>query len=72
MDLLLNSGAHIDMSNRSSQRPVDMLATIPECTVQPLRFMSLRCLAATAVARAGLPYKQEVPAMLEDFIEAHK
>jgi len=34
-------------------------------------YLTLRCLAAGVIAQNKLPYKREIPAMLEEFIEAH-
>jgi len=70
-ELLLANGAHIDVRNDCGQRPVDMLKAIPGCKVNPLHYTTLRCLAATAIVKHSLPYKGEVPSMLEDFVEAH-
>ena len=59
------------MRNFASEKPSEMLKEIPGCKINPLQFQNLRCLAATAVSKYGLRYKQEVPAVLEDFVEAH-
>lgn len=48
-----------------------MLKLIPDCKINPLQYLTLRCLAASVVARNRLPYKREIPTMLEEFIEAH-
>lgn len=71
VEILLDNGAHIDARNSVSQRPTDMLRLIPECKTNPLQYTTLKCLAARVIAQNQLPYKQEIPAMLEGFIEAH-
>ena len=48
-----------------------MLKKVTDCKINPLMYLSLRCLAASTIARNKLPYKKEIPTMLEEFIEAH-
>jgi len=71
VETLLDHGAHIDARNANGQRPLDMLKLISDCKINPLQYLTLRCLAAGAIVRHRLPYKQEIPTMLEEFIEAH-
>jgi hypothetical protein len=44
---------------------------IPDCKINSLQFTTLKCLAARVIIENNLPYKNEVPAMLEGFLEAH-
>ena len=71
VETLLTNGAHIDSRNGRGQRPLDMLKHIPDCKINPLMYLTLRCLAASVIAQNKLPYKREIPTILEDFIEAH-
>ena len=75
VEILLDNGAHIDIRNNHSDRPVDMLKRIPantgETKINPLHYTTLKCLAAQVVAKHGVPYKEEIPSMLEEFIQAH-
>ena len=71
VEILLENGAHIDARNAAAQRPIDLLKMIPDCKINPLQFTNLKCLAARVITEQNLPYKNEVPAMLEGFIEAH-
>ena len=74
VETLLENGAHIDARNSHGLRPLDMLKNIPDCKINPLQYLTLRCLAASAIARNRLPYKREIPeipTVLEEFIEAH-
>ena len=71
VESLLENGAHIDVRNMKNERPLDMLKKVTDCKINPLMYLSLRCLAASTIARNKLPYKKEVPTMLEEFIEAH-
>jgi len=71
VETLLDHGAHIDARNGKGTRPLDMLKNISDCKINPLQYLTLRCLAAGAIVRHRLPYKKEIPTMLEEFIEAH-
>lgn len=68
---LLEQGAHIDRANRDGDRPMSMLAKVPSSGVQPLHYVSLKCLAAAAVQRHAIAYRNEVPVSLEPFIQMH-
>lgn len=68
---LLDNGAHIDSRNYHLQRPIDLLGAIDDCKVNPLQYTTLKCLAARVITSYNLPYKNEIPSMLEDFVEAH-
>ena len=71
VELLLHNGGHIDAKNRAWQRPVDSLRAAPDCKINPLHFLTLKCLAARAVVEHGIDYTHQVPVMLEEFIQAH-
>jgi hypothetical protein len=71
VEILLENGAHIDARNSTAERPIDLLRIIPDCKINPLQFTTLKCLAARVIISNRLAYKDEVPAMLEGFIEAH-
>jgi len=71
VELLLRHGAHIDMKNEKNERPSDLLAANRASTVSITRFLSLKCLCAQVISDNKLPYKGEVPEILETFIEAH-
>ena len=72
VETLLEHGAHIDARNSHGLRPLDMLKLNPDCKINPLQYLTLRCLAANVIVGNGLPYKPgQVPTVLEEFIEAH-
>ena len=74
VEVLLDNGAHIDIRNKEFDRPVDMLRRVPDgagSKINPLHYITLKCLAARVVAKHGVPYKEEIPAILEEFIQAH-
>jgi hypothetical protein len=60
VDFLVNNNAHIDMVNSCNETPMDLQPTDPtavSCLRQPVRHMSLQCLAARAVCRYNVQYK---------------
>ena len=74
------------MRNLQGVRPSQLLAGNPasnititkyvQCTLTTSypslpRYMSLKCLCAQVISTSSLPYRGEVPRMLEEFIEAH-
>ena len=74
VEILLDNGAHIDIRNNESDRPVDMLKRVPEgagSKINHLHYTTLKCLAARVVADNRVPYKEEIPEILEEFIQAH-
>ena len=68
---LLDNGAHIDSRNFHLQRPVDLLGVIDACKVNPLQYTTLKCLAARTITAYNLDYRNEIPAVLEDFVQSH-
>ncbi|XP_077989636.1 protein fem-1 homolog B-like [Glandiceps talaboti] len=69
---LLNAGAHIDRVNKTGKTPIDVSTTgVSEIILKTQIKMSLKCLAARAVKKNGIPYKGNVPIALESFIEMH-
>jgi len=71
VDTLLRHGAHIDVKDAQGVRPSVLLAANPASSVSITRFLSLKCLCAQVINNHKLPYKGEVPQVLETFIEAH-
>jgi len=71
VSFLLDKGAHIDSRNYHLQRPLDLLKVQKDCKINPLQYTTLKCLAARVISTYNLPYKNEIPSMLEDFVEAH-
>ncbi|XP_054168730.1 protein fem-1 homolog C-like [Oppia nitens] len=68
---LLIYGTHIDRRNVSGQQPHKMLKSITESTVNPLKYMSLKCLAAHKISELHIPYIGQIPVSLEQFIAIH-
>merc|ERR1719400_1076493 len=71
MELLLRNGGHIDVRNVQGVRPSHLLAANPASAVCITRFTTLKCLCAQVISNNKVPFKGEVPEVLETFIEAH-
>lgn len=69
--VLLERGAHIDRGNLKGDQPHKLLAAISECTLNPLQFISLKCLASRKIKELKIPYIGEIPVILEEFIRLH-
>lgn len=67
---LLRLGVHADQVNYNLQTALDLLPA-GDSLLQVLQEASLKCLAARAVVRYGIPYTGEVPRCLYSFIELH-
>lgn len=71
VETLLHRGAHIDRRSASGNQPQTLLSSISECTINPLKFVSLKCLSARQIAKSKIPFSGQVPTCLEDFIKIH-
>ena len=71
VQVLLSRGAHIDRKNSSGNQPQKLLSSISECTINPLNYITLKCLAARVIVDHKIHFKGQIPAHLEDFIEVH-
>lgn len=72
VDLFLSKGAHIDQKDLAGNQPAKQLAELSPLYVNPLKYLSLKCLAASVVSKTGkvlLP--GTVPAHLMKFISQH-
>lgn len=71
VQVLLGYGAHIDRKNSSGNQPQKLLSSISECTLNPLNYISLKCLAARVIVDSKIPFRGQIPVYLEDFIQVH-
>lgn len=71
VQVLLHHGAHIDRKNLSGNQPQKLLSSISECTINPLNYISLKCLAARTIVDHKILFKGHIPVHLEEFIEVH-
>ncbi|XP_075238445.1 ankyrin repeat protein mann-cup isoform X1 [Lycorma delicatula] len=70
--LLLDHGAHLDQPNRAGDCPTQLIAMNPVSTIPLVNYISLRCLAATAIVKNQIPYIGEIPATLQVFVGFHE
>lgn len=74
VDLLLNNGAHLDQSNFNGNRPLNQLLSIKESKIEPLKYISLKCLAARKLHQiysSKKEFKNSGASFLEDFVNIH-
>ncbi|XP_039758269.1 protein fem-1 homolog CG6966 isoform X1 [Pararge aegeria] len=71
---LLNHGAHIDTVNLKGETPEEILKSTRQnltSIVNPLKYTTLKCLAARTVKNYRLPYAHVVPQCLHATINTH-
>lgn len=71
VEILLSAGAHIDRRSASGNQPQTLLSSITECTINPMQFVSLKCLAARRLQELKIPVHGHVPHTLVDFVRIH-
>ena len=69
---LLECGVHLDAVNREGKAFSDVLRAQPiHELVNVTQFSTLQCLAAKAVQKNAIPYRNLLPASLADFVDLH-
>ncbi|ESN97175.1 hypothetical protein HELRODRAFT_178284 [Helobdella robusta] len=68
---LLEYGADVDICNRQGITPYKMLFQTPKLNINPFNYMTLKCLAATAIIKYHIPYNGELPKLVESFVSMH-
>ncbi|KAM9753716.1 protein fem-1 homolog B [Menidia menidia] len=69
---LVEAGAHTDRTNKQQKTPLDKSTTgVSEILLKTQMKMSLKCLAARAVRRHQITYRDQIPKTLEEFVEFH-
>ncbi|KAK6633111.1 hypothetical protein RUM43_012855 [Polyplax serrata] len=71
VELLLENGGHLDQPNYKGECPKSLLMQ-NQTGLYLIKYVSLKCLAATAVVHYSIPYKGHVPATLETFLAFHQ
>lgn len=77
VDLLLDNGAHLDQSNNLGSQPLKQLLSIKESKIQPLKYTSLKCLAARKLNQIYSSqkfqdsFKSTDASFLEEFVNIH-
>ncbi|GAB0097965.1 Protein fem-1 homolog CG6966 [Sergentomyia squamirostris] len=69
---LVDHGAHLDAKNSDGETFESLLQgqQLREL-VNPVKYTSLKCLAARTIQKHRIPYRNEVPRALYEFIESH-
>uniref|UniRef100_A0A2A4K246 Protein fem-1 homolog CG6966 n=1 Tax=Heliothis virescens TaxID=7102 RepID=A0A2A4K246_HELVI len=71
---LLSHGAHIDTVNYEGETPEEILKSTQQsltAIVNPLRYTTLKCLAARTVKNYRLPYRHVIPQCLHSTVITH-
>lgn len=72
ISLLLNSGTHLDTCNASGKTAADMYKGGKMYqTFNPISFTSLQCLAAKAIKKYNIEYKEHLTPKLANFVLIH-
>ncbi|XP_052866251.1 protein fem-1 homolog C [Anopheles cruzii] len=69
---LLEHGAHLDEPNCNDERPLYQIAINPINDIPLVHYLSLKCLCSTIIARFGIPYRNQIPRTLEEFVKRHE
>ncbi|XP_035775626.1 protein fem-1 homolog C-like [Anopheles albimanus] len=70
--MLLEAGADLDEPNSNDDRPLIHIALNPINDIPLMKYMSLKCLCSTIIARFGIPYRNQIPRTLEEFVKRHE
>ncbi|RZF41868.1 hypothetical protein LSTR_LSTR005330 [Laodelphax striatellus] len=70
--LLLDNGAHLDPPNKKGETPATLIQENAESSIPLVPYVSLQCLAATAIVYYRIPYAGEVSVALEHFVRLHE
>lgn len=69
---LLAAGAHLDQPNKNDHRPITFITINPMNSIPLINYTTLKCLAATVIAKYKIPFRNQVPKELEDVIRLHQ
>lgn len=70
MEILLQHGAHIDARNKDGKVSMELVKAV-ECDISAINYTSLQCLAARAIVKQNIPYRNCIPRKLEEFVSSH-
>ena len=71
LEVLLDGGAHHDFVNNDGKTAMDMARWAARRILSERKTLELKCIAARAVKKFGLPYLGVVPKTLEKYISMH-
>ncbi|GFS03468.1 protein fem-1 homolog B-like [Elysia marginata] len=69
--MLLQHGAHSDITNSKGETPYTIASGPALNTLVQYGNVTLRCLAARCIRSHNIPFKDDIPACLEKFLEWH-
>ncbi|XP_053669873.1 protein fem-1 homolog C [Anopheles nili] len=69
---LLEYGAHLDEPNRHDDRPLNLIRKNPINDIPTVNYLPLKCLCSTVIVRFGIPYRNQIPRTLEEFVKRHE
>lgn len=70
--VLLDYGAHLDQPNRTAERPLYLIAKNSNNTIPLMNYTTLKCIAASSIVKNNIPYENQIPKTLEEFVKLHK
>lgn len=71
IETLLKAGAELDYPNKTGDRPLNLIISNPSNNIPIINYLTLKCLAATAICKFRIPFKNLIPKTLENFIQDH-
>ncbi|KAJ8917884.1 hypothetical protein NQ315_010798 [Exocentrus adspersus] len=73
--VLLDHGAHIDQPNAAGKTPREAIVEISKHSsseIHILNYMSLKCFCAAIISKYKIPYRNQIPKTLENFVKLHE
>ncbi|XP_033756745.1 protein fem-1 homolog CG6966-like [Pecten maximus] len=68
--LLIENGAHIDARNCKKETPMEFL--MDQGCVCPLKYTTLKCMAAVVIVNTSMEYHGYLPSSLKTFVQLHE
>lgn len=72
MRTLLDNGAHLDQPNKNGDRPIIFIAQNHTNLIPLMNYTTLKCLAATVITKYKIPYRNQIPRNLEEYVRLHE
>lgn len=70
--MLLDAGAHLDQPNKYDDRAVHFITMNATNLIPLINYTTLKCQAATVITKYKIPYRNQIPKTLEDFVKLHQ
>ncbi|XP_037043236.1 protein fem-1 homolog CG6966 [Bradysia coprophila] len=72
IQMLLDAGAHLDQPNKYDDRAVQFITMNATNIIPLINYTTLKCQAATVITKYKIPYRNQIPKTLEDFVKLHQ